>query len=456
MQSRTIPEGPSHAPHRRGLHRTLLGLAITSAAAIASPDQGTAQELPPSSQEQRALRVYLDCSGRRRGICDLSLYRQQITFVNWVREPQDAQTLVILTSQDSGGGRRYTLDFLGQQSLEGMEDQFTYDALVTDVEDETVRGLIGALRLGLVRYMAAAGLGEGIDVQVAGARQAAEASQQQVSPQEDPWNFWVFDIEVDASLQSEDLQTQKDLGFGLSANRTTEAWRFNLGADGDFEREEFELPEDDGSVTTITNDQDRWDLSALAVKTLSAHWGGGAELVANNSTQLNRKLLVGLGVGVEYNYFPYTESNRRVLLARYVVNTSRVTYQDTTVFDQLEETVFQHEVSLNYEAREPWGNANIGMGLSQYLDRTDAWSFDVRGDIRYRVFRGFSVNVEGHFRRVHDQIYLSQEDLSEEDILLGRRRLPTESELELQIGVSFSFGSIFNNAVNERLRFGIL
>lgn len=456
MPSTTTSEATARARGRVGRSRALLGLAIGAAVLVAPPEPLASQEEPPPSQEEQGLRVYLDCSGRRRGICDLSLYRQQITFVNWVREPQDAQTLVILTSQDSGGGRRYTLDFLGQQGLEGMEDQLVYDALVTDVEDETVRGLIRTLRLGLVRYMAAAGLGEGIDVQVTAAREASETSQQQVSPEDDPWNFWVFDIEVDASLQSEDLQTQKDLGFGLSANRTTEAWRFNLSADGDFEREEFELPEDDGSVTTITNDQDRWDLSALAVKTLGAHWGGGAELVANNSTQLNRKLLVGLGVGAEYNYFPYSESNRRVLLARYVVNTSRVAYQDTTVFGRLEETVFQHEVSLNYEAREPWGNANIGMGLSQYLDRTDAWSFDVRGDIRYRVFRGFSVNLEGHYRRVHDQIYLSQEDLSEEDILLGRRRLPTESELELQIGVSFTFGSIFNNAVNERLRFGIL
>ncbi len=455
MPSTRITESTSLALHGGRLHWVMLGLAI-ALALVAPPDPVLAQEAPPPSQEERALQVYLDCSGRRRGICDLDLYRQQITFVNWVREPQDAQALVILTSQATGGGQRYTLDFLGQQGLEGMEDRLVYDALVTDVEDETVRGLVRTLRLGLVRYMAAAGLGEGIDVQAVGERAAAESNHQQVSPEDDPWNFWVFDIEMDASLQSEDLQTQKDLGFGLSANRTTEEWRFNLGADGDFEREEFELPEDDGTVTTITNVQDRWDLSALAVKTLGSHWGGGAELVANNSTQLNRKLLMGLGVGMEYNHFPYSESNRRVLLARYVVTTSRVTYQDTTVFDRLEETVFQHELSLNYEAREPWGNANVGMGLSQYLDRTDAWSLDFRGDIRYRVFRGFSINIEAQYRRVHDQIYLSKEDLSEEDILLRRRRLPTESELELQIGVSFTFGSIFNNAVNERLRFGIL
>jgi hypothetical protein len=95
------------------------------------------------------------------------------------------------------------------------------------------------------------------------------------------------------------------------------------------------------------------------------------------------------------------------------------------------------------------------MGLSQYLDRTDAWSFNVRGFIRYRLFRGFSVNLSGRYQKVRDQIYLPKEDLSEEDILLGRRRLPTTSQVEFRIGLSYSFGSIFNNAVNERLRSGI-
>jgi hypothetical protein len=453
MPLKTIRQDTLRAPRRRATRGVVLGLAVALSAVVASPARVVAQDVPATA-ERAALRVYLDCSGRR--VCNSSLYRQQITFVNWVREPQDAHVLVILTSQDSGGGTRYTLDFLGQDDLEGMEDQFVYDALVTDVQDETIQGLVRTLGLGLVRYMTASGLSEGIEIAVGEEEEAAEANGQQVSPEDDPWDFWVFDIDTDASYQSEDLQTQKDLGFGVNANRTTDAWRFNLRADGDFEREEFELPEDDGTITTVTNYQDSWNLSALAVKTLGAHWGGGAELVADNSTQLNRDLLVGIGVGIEYNYFPYSESNRRVLLARYVVNSSRVAYQDTTVFDMLEETVVQHEVSLNYEAREPWGNAEIGMGLSQHLDRADAWSFDMSGDIRYRVFRGFSVNIEGRYRRVHDQIYLSKEDLSEEDILLGRRRLPTESELEFQIGVSYSFGSIFNNAVNERLRWGIL
>lgn len=437
-----------------------LALAALISLACAADVPLVAQELPQQAGED-ALRVYLDCAsgwGHGGGVCDSDLYRQQITFVHWVREPQDAQLHVILTSQNAGGGgTRYTLDFLGREDLEGMEDRFTYASSVTDVQDETVRGLIHTMRLGLVRYAGAAGFGSALDVRAADPETAARAEEaaRQLSPADDPWDFWVFNIDANASVESEDLQDSKEVGFGVSANRTTEGWKLNVQASGNFERETYEIPEDDGSVREITNDQDRWNVSGFAVKSLNGHVGLGAELSADNSTQLNRDLRLGFGTGVEYNFFPYAESNRRVFLARYVVSTEAIQYQDTTIFEQLEETVYRHEVRIEYDAREPWGNASLGTGVSQYLDRTDAWSFDLRGSVRYRLFRGFSVNVNGEYREVRDQIYLSKEELSDEDILLGRRQLPTEAELQFRVGFSYSFGSIFNNAVNERFRRGV-
>lgn len=422
--------------------------------ASAWPAAALAQEEPVQAGRD-ALRVYLDCSagrGFRGGVCSNDLYRQEITFVNWVREPQDAQVHVIVTSQDvGGGGDRYSLDFMGREELDGMEDELTYTSSPTDVEDETVDGLVRTMSLGLVRYAAAAGFGEAVRVEGVAVEVEGEARPPN-GAQEDPWNFWVFDIDGDASIESESLQESREFGFGFSANRTTEEWKLNFRADGNFEREEFELPDDS---VTIHNDQDEWELSAFGVKSLGPHLGVGAEIIANNSTQLNRELLVGLATGVEYNYFPYSESNRRVLLARYVVAAEAVEYQDTTIFDVLTERTYRHELAMEYDAREAWGNARIGAGVSQYLDRTDAWSFRVDGFINYRIFRGLSVNIRGEYRKVEDQIYLSKEELEDEDILLGRRRLPTESETELRIGLSYRFGSIYNNAVNERFSFGI-
>ncbi len=398
-----------------------------------------------------ALRVYLDCSGRRG--CSRDTYRQEITFVNWVRQPQDAQVHVLITSQSAGGGgTRYVLEFIGRESLEGMTDQYTYAQSVTDVQDETVSGLVRTLSLGLVRFAAAAGLGQNLMVSGDVPIDEPLPEANPLAQETDPWNFWVFNVNGSFDFEAEDLQDSKQVSFGVSANRTTEAWKLNARASGDFERESFELPSEG---RTVEDNRDRWSASAYVVKSLSEHLGVGTELSADNSTRLNRELQMGWGSGIEYNYFPYAESNRRSLIARYVISVESVQYQDTTVFDVLDENLFLHEVSLSYDAREPWGNADVGVGVNHYLDSRRAWSLRVDGSLRYRLFRGFSINLSGEYESLRDQIYLPKEALSDEDILLGRRQLPTEARTEFRVGFSYSFGSVFNNAVNQRFRFGI-
>jgi len=139
-----------------------------------------------------------------------------------------------------------------------------------------------------------------------------------------------------------------------------------------------------------------------------------------------------------------------------VISVEDARYQDTTVYDLLRETAPRHALSLDYEAREEWGNANVGVGFTQYLDRTKLYSVNIRGFVRYRLFRGFSVNVNGEYQVIRDQRYLPKAALSDQDILLGRRRLPTNSQTSLELSLSYSFGSIFNNAVNSRFARGVL
>jgi len=446
--SMTAPHTPKHSrvPRHRG--RVRLVVAIVSALA---PAVGFAQETVSPGRAD-ALRVYLDCSGRRG--CSADTYRQEITFVNWVREPQDAQVHLMITSENSGGGgTRYTIELIGRETLDGMVDQFMHASSVTDVQEETVSGLVRLSTLGLVRFAAAAGFGDGIRVVGRPTGESDVEGKATSGPQEtDPWDYWVFGINGSFDVEAEDLQESKRLDFGVSANRTTDIWKLNARGSGDFQRESFELPSEG---RTVRDDSNRWNASAYAVRSLGEHWGVGTEVGADNSTRLNRELQVGWGSGVEYNYFPYAESNRRSLLARYVISLESAQYQDTTVFDLLAETLLRHEVSFSYDAREPWGNANVGIGASQYLDRPAAWSLRLDGFIRYRLFRGFSVNFSGGYETLRDQIYLPRRVLSDEDILLGRRQLPTEARAEFRIGFSYSFGSIFNNAVNQRFRFGV-
>ena len=49
-----------------------------------------------------------------------------------------------------------------------------------------------------------------------------------------------------------------------------------------------------------------------------------------------------------------------------------------------------------------------------------------------------------------DQLYLPFEELSDEELLTGVRRAATDKEYSFSVGLSFQFGSIFNNVVNNR------
>ena len=54
------------------------------------------------------------------------------------------------------------------------------------------------------------------------------------------------------------------------------------------------------------------------------------------------------------------------------------------------------------------------------------------------------------YQVVHDQMYLPKGNASLEDVLLRRRKMATDYEIRIEFGIQFTFGSIYNNVVNER------
>ncbi|MFO8174243.1 MAG: hypothetical protein R6T96_08160, partial [Longimicrobiales bacterium] len=101
-----------------------------------------------------ALRVYLECAARG---CDRTHIRTEVDFVNWVVDVRDSQVHLIITSQSTGSGQEYRLDFIGREALEGQDDHLTYATSNTDTDDERIRGLTGVIAVGLARYAVLSG-----------------------------------------------------------------------------------------------------------------------------------------------------------------------------------------------------------------------------------------------------------------------------------------------------------
>lgn len=393
------------------------------------------------AQQPARLRVFLDCA--RDSGCDQREFRTEIQFVDWVLEPTAADVHIIMTRQDAGGGTQHVIDMIGRNALQSVTDRLTLTTSDTDTRDEVLRRVTSVLKAGLARYLAHHGRESDIRINLAA---ASEAEPELGVPTRDPWNYWVFRIGFDADMEAESRQNNRSLRGNVSANRTTMDWRLDFEIEGDFNRERFEL--NDGRE--FVNDTDDWEVSGLIVRSVAGRWSTGGQLSVGTSTRLNQDLTARSSAALEYSFYPYEQANRRSLLLHYQVGVSRFDYDQLTIFDKTRETVTDHRLSLAYDTRQTWGDANASLHYSTFLRDWSKNRLVAEAGLSFRIFRGLELDLNGQYDRIRDQIYLSAADLSDEEIIAERRELATDYQYEMRIGLSYRFGSVLNNFVNNR------
>ncbi len=388
------------------------------------------------------LRVFLDC-----GPCDDDHLRREIAFVNYVRDLPDAQVHVLVTRENTGGGgRAWTMDFYGMDEFEGLDDQIVFFTSQDDTDDRERRTVAQRLSLGLVRYAAQTPLGQQLQVSAAptggplGTRRVATAQ-----PDDDPWDFWVFRARVNGRFEAEELASTRSISSSFSANRDTEDWRMRFGVFSNHRRDGFALTD-----STFTSIQRNTSLDVRFIKSVGEHMGIGVGGSAISSTFRNQDVTFRAAPAVQYNFFPYTESTRRQFTVMYTAGYNSFRYTEPTIFDRMEEQRLNHTVQTSYEVNEPWGESELTLEFSQFLDAPDQRRLVAFGELDIRLFRGFFLTLEADSSLIRDQIYLPREAATDQEILVRRRQLATDYEWEFRIGFTYSFGSIFNNVVNSR------
>ncbi len=99
---------------------------------------------------------------------------------------------------------------------------------------------------------------------------------------------------------------------------------------------------------------------------------------------------------------------------------------------------------------QPWGSVDAALDLSQVLSRPDKTRAQLFGNLSLRVVRGLSLDLSGSYARVRDQLALRAGGATPEEVLTQQRALATSYEYYGQVGLSYSFGSVFNPVVNPR------
>jgi hypothetical protein len=411
-------------------------IAIASLGLVTPP--GVAQDVRQGGR----LRVFLDC----QTFCDESYIRTEILWVDWVRDREVAGVHVLVTSEGTGGGgRRYRLDFLGRGPLEGLDRRLSFSSSGDATDDEVRQGVTRVLGVGLVGYAGETPEADRLSVAYRALEPGAVGSEALAGSVDDPWDFWVFRLGLNGNLGGESQTRYAYWNGTFSANRTTEAWKVNARAAFSRDENEYELTQ--GKERYVTED---WNLEGFVVKSLGEHWSAGVRSGTGSSTYLNQHFRWSLHPGVEYDLFPYAETTRRALTFQYLVGLDHWDYEEETVYDRTSETRASHSLTVGLDLTQPWGQSDVALRGSQYFHDTSKYSVTLSGRVEWRIVRGLSFNVGGRYSWIRDQLGIRKGDLEDDEILTQLRELETDFRYFTFFGISYRFGSIFNNVVNPR------
>ena len=410
----------------------LMCIGATPASAQATPDTA------------KALRVFVDC-----GSCDLDYIRTEMPWVDYMRDRADAQLHILVTQEGTGGGgSQYTLNFIGLKEFAARNDTLRYLASVNDSQDEIRKGLTRLIQIGVLPFIAGSPTARLLKFSLEAA--GGVGKRETAKPQKDPWNFWTFRVGFSGYGQGQSQSSSSNLNGSISANRTTADWKISLSASKSQNEQKFKFPDDDGVEQESKFTTKSASVSELIVRSLGSNFSAGLSGSLGTSSFSNTKRSISIQPAIEYDFFPYSESNRRMLTALYSIGLNSFQYADTTIYLKTEETHPQHSLSLGYNTQEPWGSAYVSANYSEYLHDRSLYNAGIFASTDIRLFKGFSLNFSGDYSKVQDQLSLKKGDLTRDEILLKQRAQRTDYSYFVSAGISYRFGSIFNNVVNPR------
>lgn len=405
---------------------------------------------PPQAQAPSAsrLRTFLDCQTRA---CDRAFFQTELPLVQFVRDPSDAAVSVLVLENATGnGGERYTLYFRERGGGSTRRDTLTADVPPAATDDDERRAVLSRLAIGLVPYAVEAGFADYLAVAYAAPDVDA------APPERDPWGGWVFEANGRGFFRGEQQQREYNVYGSASASRTTEAWKTLVGTEGSLREDRFSYTTDAGNDTTVVSTVTNYGAFGSVVRSLSSHWSAGGAASAFRQSFRNYDLRVRVGPAVEYNVFPYSEVTARQIRFLYSAGVEAAVYADTTIYLQEREILPVHQLTVATEFNQPWGEIEIDLDASQYLDSpTEFYRVGLFGEVGVRVARGLQFEVDAGAALVRDQRYLSAGGATGGEVLTRQRALATGYEYFARVGLSYTFGSALTPVVNERFGRGL-
>ena len=385
------------------------------------------------------LKIFLDCDR-----CDTTYMKQNLGNVQFVRDQSFSDVhLFFVTQRNGSGGREYEIDFIGKNEFEAINYKLEFSTDTNMTNDDIRKRTLEYIKLGLVRFW--------IEKNTIGKVSVSVPNPKDEEPKEkvvDPWNYWVFRIGANGWFNGQETSKFSNLNFNLSAKRVTEENKFSIRLGFNESKSTFSFEDDE-----IVSIQSSKFVRVSDVISLNDHWSLGAFGSLGSSVFSNKDFYWSFKPAIEYNFFKYDESAKKQLTLSYRNGIVFNNYIERSVFGEDKEYLWEHELSLGGSVNQKWGSISGEASFEQFLHDTTLNSLSFYVGTNVRLFKGFSLNLNGNYSITRNQVNLAAGDVTIEELLLRQQQLQSGYNYFVSIGLSYSFGSIYNTIVNPRFNF---
>ncbi|MCW3074453.1 MAG: hypothetical protein JWP69_1522 [Flaviaesturariibacter sp.] len=400
------------------------------------------------AQTNDKIKLFLDCNA----YCDINYLKTEITLVDFTPDNKAADVHLLITEQSNGGGgSQYQLIFYGQNKFKTFPDTIRFNTLPNNTDFENRQLLSKYIQLGLAPFIAKTSAAQYAVITFKQAPQTTATTT--TAPTKDPWDFWVFNLGSSGNFSGDGVYKGVEYGGNLSATRITNDLKVIFRFNGN--KEKTTITYKDPAGVTPSYDEvyfnQRISLYHQIVKSINQHWSYGYDVSVNNSTFSNLKIQSILSPAIEYNFFPYKESNNKLLTLRYSVDVRRNSYIDTTIYKKTSETLLGQGADIALSFTQKWGGSSVGISYHNYFVKgTFYYNVGFNGSVNVRITGGLSFRTGLFAGLTRDQITLSGEGVKPADILTRRRQIASNYNYYTFFGINYRFGSKVNNFVNPR------
>jgi len=398
---------------------------------------GTAQDtLTVEKANLKRLKIYAD-----ENALDYNYLREKIKFADFVNDPLSADVQMIIVEEITGsGGINYSIRF-NSKTFKNILD-FTLN--IQTIPDETVHNrrnlLTNTIIRGLMPFFNETPESGNYQLSV----EKIEKTEGRDDILNDKWKNWVFRISSTGGFDYEESKSGYNYSFKLYGDKVTEKLKINNYIYLKNEATQYD------NVDYVYRYNYKYAFTK-GVYSLSDHWSTGLTIFSIQSSYYNKRFSITSLGAIEYNLFPWNESNEHVLSIAYAAGFEKLYFYNKNYLGNFKESLLLHRLYVEVSNIKPWGKIAINISGSEYLNDLSLYNISLGANLSYRIIKGLSLTFDLLAVNNHDQIYIPENSYTIEQIISGATKLPTTFELNGSVGLTLQFGSIYNNVVNRRL-----